>query len=686
MHEEAARRAGPALFEHCVDAVLITSPDGRTHAANPAACRLLGWTEEEICALGRGGLADLSDPRWREAIEARSRDGSWRGLLRMHRADGSTFEADLSTAVFTDADGAERAYALFRDVSAQAGLIEQAATVVEVVESISEAFLAVDAEWRLRYMNTPAQEALRTRWSDARGKDIWELYAPSRGTEIERRLRRVMRTREADVFEGFDPHFRLHVEVRASPLRGGGLSISFHDISTRHEAAQERERLLTSEREARSAAEAAQDELRHRASHDELTSLLNRTGLLERFREAVQRTGAATTSVVFADLDRFKLVNDSLGHATGDLVLAEVAGRLAALTPPGALLARFGGDEFVSVLFDATTAEVDAFAASVLRAASDPVQLGHRSLHVGASAGISRVSGPPDLGALLRESDAALYRAKDAGRERAAWFDESVHTGLLHRVETERGLRAAIADAQLALHFQPAFDVTSGEAEHVEALVRWRHPSRGTVLPGEFIGVAEESGLIEPLGRWVVEEATRQLARWQDVPDLRVWVNVSPRQLASPSFADGLGETLAAAGVPAHRLGMEVTESAFADDADLAAQVREVRALGVHVAIDDFGTGYSSLARLTQAPVDVIKVDRSFVHGAQEPHGYAVLQGIVQLAHSLGAAVIAEGVETKHQLEQVVRAGCDWASGYLLARPSDPGDVTWRVPGDVRVP
>jgi EAL domain-containing protein (putative c-di-GMP-specific phosphodiesterase class I) len=355
-------------------------------------------------------------------------------------------------------------------------------------------------------------------------------------------------------------------------------------------------------------------------------------------------------------------------------------------------------------MFDASAAAADRMAAAVIAALSEPVEAGAR-LAVTASVGLASSTVPADLDTLLREADAALHRAKAGGGGQAAWFDEQMHLQSVHRVRTERDLRLALDRDELFLEYQPAFDLRFERITHVEALVRWRHPERGVVPPGEFIPVAEDAGLIPRLGEWVLGRVVEQAARWAHVPGLRVWSNVSPLQLSDRGLPDRLAAHLYRVGLSADRLGIEVTESAFVDRSCLSQVVAAVRALGVAVAIDDFGTGYSSLARLSRVPVDVIKIDRSFVADAGTARGEALLSSIVTLAHALDAEVVAEGVETLEQLRVLSVLGADSACGFLMARPAAPEHLPMarpeavdtcpqpqlhpsvaRVPRDLRVP
>ena len=669
-----------SLFVHGVDGVLLTTPDGRIQRANTRACELLGWTEAELVAIGREGIAERRDPRWTVALETRARVGLFRGVLRMRRSDGTAFPAEVTSAEFPEGEG-RRAYVTFRDLTAEeveaartAETSRAAEEVIDSLESTSDMYVGVDGGWRVTYINAQAEARLGVRRADVLGGDLWLRFPALAGTAFEETYRRVMTTGRPETLEDFYGGADLWTEVRVYPLRRGGIGIYFRDIADRRALEAERERLLAAERTSREAAERAQLDLSHRAEHDELTGLLNRAGLAQRVQDVLVRRADVALTVMFIDLDRFKLINDSLGHGTGDELLAVFAGRLSAIARPEDVVARFGGDEFVLALFDTPQATVDAMAAEVLTAAREPVDVGSRLL-VTASIGLASSAAGADVGTLLRDADAALYRAKDAGRDGAAWFDEDLHRQSVLRVELERDLRRALDSGELYLDYQPAFDLRRDAITHVEALVRWRHPERGIVSPDDFIPVAEDAGLIHRLGELVIAQAVDQATTWSHIPDLRVWVNVSPQQLADPELPGRIARELGRVGLAPERLGIEVTESTLADRGRLAHALEGIRALGVAIAIDDFGTGYSSLARLSRLPVDVIKIDRSFVVELDTPRGHAVLAGVVTLAHAIGAHVIAEGVETLGQLTALRDLGVESACGYLLARPGPPGHL-----------
>jgi diguanylate cyclase (GGDEF)-like protein/PAS domain S-box-containing protein len=675
-----------ALFVHGLDGILITSgDDGRILGANARACDLLGRTEAELVELGREGIVDLRDPRWSEALEALSREGAFRGVLGLRRGDGSTFPAEITTATFPHEDS-PRAYVSFRDVStaeAEAARVDAttrtAAELIDSLESISDMYIGIDADWRMTYINAQAEARIGVTRDEVVGKDIWARFPALLGTEIERTYRQVARTGRAAAFEASYDEAELWCEGRVFPLRRGGIAVYFRDISERRAMEQERERLLAAERAARALAERAQRDLTHRATHDEMTCLLSRAGLREEVDRVLAGRPEARLTVAFLDLDRFKLVNDSLGHRAGDRLLGEFARRLVALAGRGDLVARFGGDEFVVVLVDRSAEEAEQFAEAVLEVGRRPVEVGARLL-VTVSVGLAAAPAPRGLDVLLREADAALYRAKDTGRDRAVWFDEQMHVDSVRRIQIESDLRHALERDELFVEYQPAFDLRQERIAHVEALVRWLHPVRGRVGPQEFIPVAEDTGLIDRIGELVLARAVDQARRWTHLPDFRVWVNVSPQQMADRGFPDRITAELERAGLPAERLGIEVTESALADGSCVGEVLQRVHDLGVSIAVDDFGTGYSSLARLNEFPVDVVKVDRSFVHDLGTARGEAFVAGIVTIARAIGAHVTAEGVETLPQLTALSALGVDSACGYLLARPSAPEHLPLTIP------
>ncbi|MDX3928775.1 MAG: EAL domain-containing protein [Shinella sp.] len=424
----------------------------------------------------------------------------------------------------------------------------------------------------------------------------------------------------------------------------------------------------------------AEDRIQFMAHHDTLTGLPNR-GLLDQriasaIEEADERNG--TITLAFLDLDNFKLVNDSLGHNAGDELLRVVATRMLNCLRPTDTVIRLGGDEFVVLLTGAPRRgeTMEARLQSLRETIAEPVQLGVRSLQVTCSMGIAVY---PDHGRngseLLANADAAMYRAKEIGRDAMQVFCAEMASSAHEKLVRQEELREAIARSEFILHYQPQLDLATGRIFAAEALIRWRHPERGTVPPGEFIPLAEETGLISPIGDWTLRAACRQNKAWQDagLPPLVVSVNVSARQFQEKDWVERVALALAESGLEGRYLELELTESLIMQDVTQAiATMHRLEALGVHLAIDDFGTGYSSLASLKRFPVGRLKIDRSFVQDLPgNPDDAAIASAIISLARTLELKVIAEGVETKEQLEFLRRSGCDEIQGYYLSRPLD---------------
>ncbi|MDA0353202.1 MAG: EAL domain-containing protein [Chloroflexi bacterium] len=424
-----------------------------------------------------------------------------------------------------------------------------------------------------------------------------------------------------------------------------------------------------------------ENELRHQAFHDPLTNLPNRALFLERLEDALamtQRTGGRT-AVMFIDLDRFKVVNDSLGHNVGDELLIALAERLNATAPEGAMVARFGGDEFTLLVPRVENQEtLTALAHHLLGELRGPVKLmGHNTI-VTASIGISmsgeRAKTPREL---IRSADIALSHAKEQGRSRYVLFDETLDKFSIDRLRLESELRQAVERDQLRLHYQPEIDLPSGEIVGFEALVRWNHPTRGLVPPAEFITLAEETGEIISIGKWVLHEACRQAAEWRDSlfhgQPFTMAVNLSANEFLEPGLAWEVLRVLRETGLEPRALRIEITESVLLDDSAVTNDIfLELKRIGVELAIDDFGTGYSSLSYLRQLPADVLKIDRSFVSDVDHDDREAsIVRAVVRVAEALGMRVVADGIEREEQAHFLAQIGCESGQGYYFARPAE---------------
>jgi diguanylate cyclase (GGDEF)-like protein len=423
----------------------------------------------------------------------------------------------------------------------------------------------------------------------------------------------------------------------------------------------------------------AEAQLSHQALHDELTALPNRALSLDRLGVALERArrSGAQLAVLFLDFDNFKQINDSRGHATGDKVLAIIGERLSGLLRPMDTVARFGGDEF-TFLFEDLTAEreVVLIADRICEAARQPIYIDGVELSVTVSVGIAMVADPaasPET--VLREADAAMYRAKEHGRSRYELFDEDSRQRAIERIELEGAIRQAIKRGELRVHYQPSLalhDDDSHDASTVEALVRWQHPTRGLIAAREFMPIAEDIGLVTPIGRFVLEHALDRLTYWRTRrPDMTLSLNISPRQLHDPGLPDALQAALDARDLDPAAVCLEIPEHAVAEDPETAIDALErLKATGVRIALDDFGSGASALSRLRELPLDALKLHESFIAplGCQ-PEDASLVGALVDLGHALGLAVVAEGVEHESQIEQLRELGCDAAQGYAIGRP-----------------
>ncbi|GGE81342.1 putative bifunctional diguanylate cyclase/phosphodiesterase [Sphingomonas prati] len=427
-------------------------------------------------------------------------------------------------------------------------------------------------------------------------------------------------------------------------------------------------------------------ELLYTAFHDNLTRLRNRAFFMERLSKALDRErlqGATTCSVLFLDLDRFKVVNDSLGHLAGDALMKEVAQRLRRCVRPQDTLARIGGDEFAILIEDAADLNTPVrIAEAIIEALRAPVQLGRQSVFPSASIGVVPAGEPgvvPDD--LMRDADIAMYQAKRAGGGDYAIFDATMHDDAVSQLTLQTDLRQAVERGEFHLAYQPIVDPASGAIQSFEALLRWTHPVRGPISPADFVPVAEEIGLIRQIDRWVMHEACAQLAQWQrrfDDPALRLSINVSAAGFVDRDFVTALSDVLDEFGLRPQTLELEITEGIFLHpSAEIAGAIGAVRDMGVRIALDDFGTGYSSLSYINRYPIDTIKIDKSFIDGVgSNRETRAIVELIVKLGATLDLNIIAEGVETQAQTDILMQIGCRAIQGYHFAKPLTPEDAT----------
>jgi len=659
------------LFNQAGDSVMIVDGQLGIVAVNDQACTRFGYAREEFLRMraldvnfGLAGAAGLL--------------GSLRAgqaqLLRMqkHCKDGSSFPAEVQISRFDD-EGEEFFLAVIRDLSdreeAERQLRASEQRFREIIELTPSGYLLTDRDGALLDVNPslcrlsgyPREQLLGARIEALFLDFPWTILqdgAP--GQCAVQGVEAVLRHRDG---------YHIHVLFNGSIKRGlDGRTVTLTGLMTD----------ITGRK-------AAESRLQQLATHDTLTGLPNRALLGDRVQQMLDASPpGGGVAVLFLDLDRFKEVNDSFGHEMGDVLLCEVARRLSRAIRPTDVIARLGGDEFV-VAADCSSGRpaAERIAAKLLEVLTAPVNVGGIDVIVGASIGISMY--PHDARTretLFQTADTAMYRAKNAGRNRYRFFEPEMTVATQVRMALEVSLRPALARGEFELHYQPRYALGTMAPVGMEALIRWNHPERGRVPPQQFIGIAEETGLIVPIGRWVLHEAcTRTRALNTEFGrKMVVSVNVSARQLGNAGFVDEVREVLLQTGLAPDCLELELTESALIEDIEhTAAMLRELKRLGVALAVDDFGTGYSGLAYLRRFPIDVLKLDRSFVLQKDENVTTSdFVKAFVDLAHALNMEVVAEGVETEEVLELLRAARCDQAQGYLLAKPM-PLDELRRV-------
>jgi diguanylate cyclase (GGDEF)-like protein/PAS domain S-box-containing protein len=550
-----------------------------------------------------------------------------------------------------------------------------------LIENSSDVILILDSDFSVRWASDSLRTVIGPSPETVIGSPVEAMVHPDDRARVMRSFRDgVPESGKSSVLECrvLDSRGNIHyVDVHVAQLLDdpaiNGVVLNVRDVTDRKEL---------------------EEQLIHQALHDPLTSLPNRLLLVDRLGHELSRRrspGQFGPAVVFLDLDGFKTVNDTQGHHAGDQLLQQVAERLARLMRPGDTIARMGGDEFAVIVVNSPgPAEVDRVAARLVAATATPFRVDGHDLLISTSAGVSKsLSGVESAADLLQQADLAMYRAKELGGNRAEAFVPELKSSVQRRLDTESALRSALANSEFVVHYQPILDLSTLHMLGTEALIRWRMPDGTMVQPLDFIPLAERCGLIVAIGRWVLRTACEQTRRWQlGLPaseHLSVSVNLSARQLRDTSFADEVLAALSDSGLAPGSLILEVTESVLVEDIDRAsALLAKLRERGIRIAIDDFGTGYSSLSYLRILPVDIIKLDRSFVTGiTTSPSTTAVARSIVALADALGLVVIAEGIETSTQLDELVRLGCGCGQGFYFSRPIPGTEVarahqSWR--------
>ena len=663
------------LVQNASDMIVIVGRDGVPTYASPSVTRIMGYSDEawrgvnmtaflhpEDFHRGAQSLSDvLAQPGMHPPTEVRLQhsDGSWRDIELV--ANNLIDDPAVAGVVFNARDVTERnqAEAALRESEERfRSLVQNSSDVITVIDE--DSVITYQSPSLIRVLGFPAEAAIGQQLMDRLHPDDVSVLRAF----ISSGLGRTDAMSSVEVRVGHADSSWRYMEVVGADLRSdpavGGYVLNARDIT-------ERKNL--------------EEQLRHHAFHDPLTGLANRARFRDRLEHALTRAGrgGAQIAVVFLDLDNFKSINDGLGHAAGDRLLADAADRIRGCIRPGDTAARFGGDEFALLLEDVADAyEAVGVAGRVLSALREPYQVENAEVFAHASIGVtvSEAAGDTAEG-LLRNADVAMYVAKNRGKARVELYEDSMHLSMHEHLQLLTEMQRGLERGEFTVEYQPTVELSSSSIVGVEALLRWNHPRRGLVGPSEFIPLAEEAGVITALGKWVLFQACRQMKEWQNRfqsdPPLYVSVNVSGRQM-QPGIVDEVRAALLDSGLPPQSLVLELTESVMMHDVPTTVVLLDqLKSLGVRLAIDDFGTGYSSLSYIRQFPFDILKIDKSFVDDAGGASERELTSAIVEIGRTLNLELIAEGIERADQFRRLRALNCESGQGYYFAKPMTPG-------------
>ena len=673
MHRARVERRFRALIEHSDDIVIVVSAAGTASFSSPAASRLLGLSDEDLRSTP---IVDLAVPehqaQFSELIATAASKPAPREI-RLESTDGTTYWFEIVVADVRSDPEIDGIVVTARQIddrkAAELQLAASEARFRGLVQHGSDGVAVVDHHGVVNYISASVTRVLGHEPHELVGHELSSLVHPDDRLALTALLFRL----------STDPSIPHRAELRMAGGRGewrtldltmtdlttdsavNGVVVNAHDVTER---------------------KALEQDLRHQALHDALTGLPNRVLFRDRVQQALDRRGTGSVVVMMIDLDDFKTINDAVGHAIGDNILHVLGVRLEQHLRAGDTLARLGGDEFSITVEDGSNREVVASVARrILEEIRIPINYDEHEFVLDASIGVvySEDCDRPDPEIMLRNADMALHAAKSRGKGRFVVYDGAMHSGVLERLELKGDLARAVENNELLLYYQPIVSLRTRRITGFEALMRWRHPERGVVSPGSFIPLAEETGLIIPMGNWLLDEAFAQLGKWRAGHEVTMSVNLSPRQLDAPSIVDDISSRLVAHGVDPSWVTIELTETGLVDGGSINhTRLEAIRALGVKVAADDFGSGYASYAALGQLPYTGVKIDMSLVQaleGAGSEKAQAQVRSLCEMAKALGLSVVAEGVEASEQASLLITLGCDHAQGYYFSPPVPAEDA-----------